>query len=156
MEFARINPALDAQQAATYHVEYNGEALYHEGQPIEMDFLGMQSPHGKRATIRHAKRIAAFQPKGKKERTIQDYSEDEIADRAAKMTASNAKFYAEMLTGWRNVTHIPSGKPDGKVELLEYTPDAALDLLAKAEWLHKGIDAFLDNETNWRKNGDTA
>ena len=156
MDFARINPARDAQQAATYHVEYNGEALYHEGQPIEMDFLGMQSPHGKRATIRHAKRIAAFQPKGKKERTIQDYSEDEIADRAAKMTSSNAKFYAEMLTGWRNVTHIPSGKPDGKVELLEYTPDAALDLLAKAEWLHEGIDAFLDNKTNWQKDGGTA
>ena len=156
MDFARINPARDAQQAATYHVEYDGEPLYHEGQPIEMDFLGTSSPEGKRAGIRHAKRIAALQLKGKKERTIQDYSEDEIADRAAKVKASNAKFYTEMLTGWRNVTHIPSGKPDGKVELLEYTPDAALELLAKAEWLHEGIDAFLANKTNWRKNGDTA
>jgi len=156
MDFARINPARDAQNAATYHVEYDGEQLYHEGHPIEMDFIGTESPAGKRAGIRHAKRIAALQPKGKKERTIQDYSEDEIADRAAKVTASNAKFYAEMLTGWRNVTHIPSGKPDGKVELLEYTPDAALDLLAKAEWLHEGIDAFLANKANWRKSGETA
>ena len=156
MDFARINPARDAEKAATYHVEYDGEALYHEGQPIEMDFIGMDSPAGKRAGIRHAKRIAALQPKGKKERTIQDYSEDEIADRAAKVTSSNAKFYADMLTGWRNVTHIPSGKPGGKVELLDYTPDAAIDLLSRAEWLHEGIDAFLANKANWRKAGETA
>ena len=156
MDFARINPARDAEKPATYHVEYDGEPLYTDGKPIEMDFIGMDSPAGKRAGIRHAKRIAALQPKGKKERTIQDYSEDEIADRAAKVTASNAKFYADMLTGWRNVTHIPSGKPGGKVELLDYTPDAALDLLSKAEWLHEGIDAFLANKANWRKAGETA
>ena len=156
MDFARINPARDAQNAATYHVEYDGEQLYHEGQPIEMDFLGMESPAGKRAAIRHAKRLDALQPKGKKERTIQDYSEDEIADRSAKVMTSNAKFYADMLTGWRNVTHIPSGKPDGKVELLEYTPEAAIDLLTKAEWLHAGIDAFLANKANWRKGGEAA
>jgi len=156
MSFARINPARDAEKPATYHVEYDGEALYHEGQPIEMDFLGTDSPAGQRAGIRQAKRLDALKPKGKKERTIQDYSEDEIADRAAKVTASNAKFYAEMLNGWRNVTHIPSGKPDGKEELLEYTPEAAIELLTKAEWLHAGIDAFLANKANWRKGGETA
>jgi hypothetical protein len=156
MDFARINPARDAEKAATYHVEYDDEALYHEGKPIEMDFLGVDSPAGKRAGIRHAKRLAALQPKGKKERSIEDYSEDEIADRAAKVTASSAKFYAEMMTGWRNLPHIPSGKLYGKAELLEYTPEAALDLLQKAEWLHAGIDAFLANKANWRKSGEAA
>jgi len=156
MEFARINPTRDAENAATYHVEYDDELMFHEGQPIEMDFLGVDSAAGKRAGMRHAKRIDAMNPKGRKERSLSDYSEDEIEVRKSKVEASSAKFYAEMLTGWRNLTHIPSGKEGGKVEPLPYSPEAAVELLTKATWLHAGIDAFLANKGHWRKTSNPS
>ena len=90
--------------------------------------------------------------RGKKERSIEDYDDEEIASRKNFVEDAKAVFYADLLKGWRNVTHIPSGKEGGKIEILEYTHEAAVVLLKKAVWLHGGIDDFLGNEANWRQN----
>jgi hypothetical protein len=152
MEFARINPSRDAENVAAYHVEYDGELMFHEESAIEMDFLGMESATAKRAVIRHGKRLSKMKQRGKKERSFEDYSDEEIASRKKFVENSNALFYADVLAGWRNVTHIPSGEEGGEIKLLKYTPEAAIDLLTKAVWLHEGIEVFLENKSNWRKN----
>ena len=149
MDFARINTRRDAEEGATYHVEYDGEALFFDGKPIEMDFLGLESETGRRAAARMVKQLdrkSGGKRKGAK------MSVDELLNAAEDSEKARAKFYAEICTGWRNVVYLEDSEidnPDAVPQLLEFSKANAEKLFTTRPWMMEGIDAFLGDKSNF-------
>lgn len=156
MSFAHINPRADAEAGATYHVEYEGEKQYHDGNPIEIDFLGVESATAKRAMAEAVK--AADKGKGKA-RDASKMSVEEILASVDNDEKVKAKFLAELTTGWRNLPYIEDDKlsdPKAQAELLPYSKENALKFFSTRPWFMSGADAFLGDKANWAGNAKKA
>lgn len=152
MDFARIDPRRDAEVGATYHVDYDGERLYHEKKPIEIDFLGLQGATGKRAA---AKMVKSLDQKTGRKRDASKMSVDEMLDAASDSEEARARFYADLSTGWRNIPYLEDAdidNPDAEPTMLEYSKENAFKLFSTRPWIMEGIDRFLGDKTNFTRN----
>lgn len=155
MDFARINPELDSDVAATWHVELDGELLYDKGNAIEIDILGLDGKVGKRAAAALAKTISRTQGR-KKQKELSNMSVDEIISSNDRFNSHRAKMLAQMTTGWRNITYIDDEKRHDKKaepEPLEFTEANAVMLYSTRPWIMKGLDDFLEDRSNFRQEG---
>lgn len=155
MDFARIDPRLDAENGATYHVDYDGEPLFHDKKPIQIDFLGLQSETGKRAA---AKMVKDMDKKAGRKRDASKMSVDEMLAAASDSEEARARFYAELTTGWRNVVYLEDAQiddPKAVPALLEYSKANAFKLFSTRPWIMEGIDRFLGEKSNFTR-GDNA
>lgn len=153
MDFARINPELDGDAAATWHVELEGELLYDKGQPIEIDVLGLDGKVGKRAAAAMAKSLDATRGR-KRQKELKNMSVDEILAGADRNDSLRAKFYAALTTGWRNITYIDDEKrhdPKAEPEALEFSQENAVMLYSTRPWIMAGLDDFLADRSNFRQ-----
>lgn len=151
MDFARIDPRRDAEKGATYHVDYDGERLFHDGQPIEIDFLGLQSATGKRAAARMVKELDR---KAGRKRDASKMSVDEMLDAASESEEARARFYAELTTDWRNVVYLEDAEidnPKAKPEPMPYSKENAAKLFSTRPWVMEGIDRFLGDKSNFTR-----
>lgn len=151
LSFAHIDPRRDAEKGATYHVDYDGERLFHDKEPIEIDFLGLQSETGKRAA---AKMVKDLDQKAGRKRDASKMSVDEMLDAAAESQEARARFYAELTTGWRNVVYLDDAdidNPDVEPAMLEYSKENAFKLFSTRPWIMEGIDRFLGDKTNFTR-----
>lgn len=156
MDFARIDPRRDAEKGATYHVDYDGERLFHDGQPIEIDFLGLQSATGKRAA---AKMVKELDRKAGRKRDASKMSVDEMLDAASESEEARARFYAELTTGWRNVVYLEDAEidnPKAKPEPMPYSKENAAKLFSTRPWVMEGIDRFLGDKSNFTRKAAEA
>jgi len=156
MDFARIDPRRDAEKGATYHVDYDGERLYHDGKPIEIDFLGLQSATGKRAA---AKMVKDMDRKAGRKRDASKMSVDEMLDAASESEEARARFYAELTTGWRNVVYLEDAEidnPDAEPAPMPYSKENAAKLFSSRPWVMEGIDRFLGDKSNFTRSGVEA
>ena len=151
MDFARIDPRRDAEKGATYHVDYDGERLFHDTNPIEIDFLGLQSATGKRAA---AKMVKDLDRKTGRKRDASKMSVDEMLAASNESEEARARFYADLSTGWRNVAYLDDediDNPDAEPTLLEYSKENAFKLFSTRPWIMEGIDRFLGDKTNFTR-----
>lgn len=151
MDFARIDPRRDAEFGATFHVEYEGEQLFHEGKPIEISFVGLQSRAGKRAA---AHMVKDTDKKTGKKRDVGKMSVDEMLKLADESDETRAKFYAALTTGWNNIVYIPDEKmddPQAQPEPLAYSKENAVMLFTTRPWLMEEVDGFLSEKSNFTR-----
>jgi len=149
MDFARIDPRRDAELGATYKVEYEGEQLFHDGKPITISFLGLQSRTGKRAA---AQMVKEMDKRAGKKRDLSKMSVDEMLNVAEHSDNTRAKFYAALTTGWANISYIPDDKmddPEATAEPLPYSKANAEMLFSTRPWMLEGIDSFLSEKENF-------
>ncbi len=153
--FARIDPAKDAERGATFHVTYEGELLYFDEeneQPITIDFVGPESRTGKEAAARMVMAMDKLSSGRNPKKTAKDMSEKQILQLARKNEKIRAKYYAELSTGWENVTYIENEKlsdPEAEPELLEWSQANAFKLFSTRTWIMEGIDDFLSSRANF-------
>ncbi|KIC12858.1 hypothetical protein RA19_00165 [Leisingera sp. ANG-M1] len=149
--FARINTRRDAEQGATWHVEFDGEPLFHNEEAIEMDFLGLESDAGRRAA---AAMVRKLDKKSKGKRKSATMSVQEMIDAAGDSELARAEFYSKLCTGWRRVTYIEDAdidNPGVQPELMEFSKENALKLFSTRIWLLEGIDGFLADKSNFTR-----
>ena len=141
MDFARINPKAVAEIPATYSVEYEGEQVFNgiENKPLKIDFYGLDSDAGKRATAKLAKKLDRAGTK-----SIANMTEEQIILRAKRHQGMIAELYGELVHGWENIPDF-SGKrkADGSYPPLPFTKENAVRLFSEAEWMAAGIEDFL-------------
>ena len=150
MDFARINPAKYAEQAATWHVEFEGEPLYDKGKPIEIHLFGLEGPTGKRATAAMAK--AMSRRRGKRSKEMRDMTEAEILEQMRRNDSLRARLYADITAGWNNISYIDDDDFDDKnteAKVLEHTHENAVKLYSTRPWIMQGIDDFLALKANF-------
>ena len=153
MDFARINPELDGDVAATWHVEYEGEVLYMNGEAIEIDVMGLDGKVGKRAAAAFAKALERGQG-NRKQKTLKTMSVDEILAATDRNDSHKAKFYASLTTGWRNVYYLDDESrhdPKAEPEKLEFSVENATMLYSTRPWIMQGLDDFLADRSNFRQ-----
>lgn len=150
MDFARINPQKEAEIGTDWHVDYDGEELFLDGEPITIGFIGVDSELGRKESARMVKRLDVLKRSKSKKKdgniAVKDLSVTDILALADGNEEIKAKFYASLTTGWSNVTYIPDDMlddPDAVAEELEYSKANAEMLFTTRPWMMKGIDAFL-------------
>lgn len=151
MDFARINLRHDADQGATWDVEYDGEVLECNGEPIQIHILGLDSRKAKRAGAKMVKRMNA-KTKGKKDTS--KMTVDQIVEAVTDTEENQAAFYAELTTGWENVTYIEDedfDNPEVEPKPLEFNYENAKKLYMTRPWIMEGLDAFLADKGNFSK-----
>ncbi|AHD02951.1 hypothetical protein [Leisingera methylohalidivorans] len=149
--FARINTRQDAEQGATWHVEFDGEPLFHDGEAIEMDFLGLESDAGRRAA---AAMVRKMDKKSKGKRKSATMSVQDMIDAAEDSELARAEFYSKLCTGWRGVTYIEDAdldNPDAQPALMEFSRENALKLFSTRVWIMEGVDGFLGDKGNFTR-----
>ncbi len=147
--FARINTRQDAEQGATWHVEFDGEPLFDGDKPIEMDFLGLESDAGRRAA---AAMVRKMDKKNKGKRKAASLSVQEMIDSAEDSEQARAEFYSKLCTGWRGVTYIEDAdldNPEAEPVIMEFSQANAAKLFSTRSWLMVGIDGFLGDKSNF-------
>ena len=159
MDFARIDTRRDAENGATYHVmfitdsqEKTGEHLYHDGEPVSIDLLGIEGNTGKAAAARMVKELDA--QNGSKKRTAKNMSVDEILQAAEGNDEIKARFYAGLTTGWSNIFYLSDEEiddPKAEPKELKFTADNAFMLYSTRPWIMEGIDAFLADKMNFMR-----
>lgn len=150
MDFARISPRLDAEAGATWHVDFEGESLYQDGEPIEIDFVGLESKTAKRAAAELARKID--KKNGGNKRSLRNMTVEQIMAAGQDSEEAQAEFYAALTTGWRNVTYIPDehlDDPEYRAEALAYSEANAVKLFRTRPWLIPGADRFLGDKSNF-------
>lgn len=150
MDFARIDPRRDAEAGATWHVDYEGEELYHEGKPIEIDFLGLESAAAKRAAAKMARN--ADRRMGGKKRNLRNMTVEQIIDATEASEEEQAAFFAAITTGWRNVVYLEDSEidnPKAKPEPLPFSQENAVKLFRTRPWIMAGADRFLGEKANF-------
>ncbi|KIC22510.1 hypothetical protein [Leisingera sp. ANG-Vp] len=151
MDFARINTRRDAEQGATWHVEFDGEPLFNKDEAIEMDFLGLESDAGRRAS---AAMVRKLDKKSKGKRKSTQLSVQEMINAAEDSEQARAEFYSRLCTGWRRVTYIEDedlDNPEAKPVPMEFSRENALKLFSTRTWLMEGIDRFLGDKSNFTR-----
>ena len=153
MDFARINPARDADEAAVWHVEYDGELLYADGKPIKVSLYGLDGARGKKAQARMAKIISASQGRNKT-RVLHNMSVEQILALASKNEKARAEMFADLTESWENILYIEDDMlddPKAEAEPLAFTRENAVKLYSTRPWIMEGIDTFLGARSNFRK-----
>jgi hypothetical protein len=153
MDMARIDTRNDAERSATMHLTdpYDNEGLFLNGEKIEIDFLGVESLTGRKAGTRMVK---AMNRKDGESRSSKDMSAEEILELATKNEAVQAEFYADLVTGWRNITYLETDKlddEDAEPEVLEFSRNNALKLFKNRAWIRAKADTFLGKKSHWKR-----
>lgn len=153
MDFARIDTRLDAEAGASMHLTdpYEDEPLFLNEQPIEIDVLGLDSDTGRRAAARMVK---ALNRKTGQNRSIKTMSVDDILAAGAENEEVQSRFYAELTTGWRNITYLENSQmTDMKAEpvVLDFNPDNAFKLYNTRAWIRSKVDDFLGVKSNFKR-----
>lgn len=156
MDFARIDPRRDAENGATYHVEFEGQKLTHEGKPITIKFQGTEGKVGKRAA---AKMVKAIDAKSGRKRDVSKMDVSDILEAAEQHEEERARFYAELTMGWDNIFYLEDEQiddPDAVPEPLSFSQDNAFKLFSTRPWIMEGIDGFLADKLNFIRGGVTG
>jgi hypothetical protein len=157
-DFARIDPRRDAEKSAVMHVSdpYEDEPLYHNGEPIEIDFLGVESRAGRKAAARMVKAMNRKQGKSVSEK---DMSAEQLLELAGKNEAVQAQFYADLTTGWRNIHYLEDSRmddPKAKAVEMEFSENNALKLFKTRAWIRAKADTFLGDKSQWKGKNETS
>jgi hypothetical protein len=150
MDFARIDPRRDAEVGATWHVDYEGEELYIDGQPIEIDLLGTDSTEAKRAAAKMARNIE--RRTGGEKRDLKNMTVDQIMELAEANDEEQAEFFAALTTGWRNVVYLEDDEiddPEAEPKPMPFSKENAKKLYATRTWIMAGADRFLGRKENF-------
>ena len=139
-----INPKAAAEIASTYFVMYDGEPVTNgdNGPQLEIRFYGLQSQVGLQAVARLTKKLEANTNKKLSNMTV-----EQIMRLAERSKANNAEVYASICAGWENVPDVNAKqKSDGTYPVLPFTHENALRLFVDWDWLHAGIEDFLEEK----------
>lgn len=161
MDFARINLEADSEHGATLRL-YNPytfdpefpddvDPLLNGGEYIEIDLIGLDGQSGRRASARMVK---AVNRKTGRTRSVKDLTEDEIMKIAAENQEIQSRFYAELTTGWRNITYLTDDLIDDKdaePSVLSFSTENAAMLYNTRAWIRDQVDRFLSRRSNFRR-----
>lgn len=160
-DFARISLSHDAEKGATLQLYNpytfdprnpdNVDLLTSGDEYIEIDLVGVDGPTGKAASARMVK---ASNKKTGTNTSIKDLTEEEILQRGRENESIQAQFYAELTTGWRNITYIPDDQldnPDAEAEVLDFNEKNAAMLYKTRPWIREQVDRFLSRKSNFRQ-----
>ena len=159
VDFATIRPAENAETPATLYLDYEGEPVYMNGDvnlQLEIDLYGLDGETGRRAAARAAKARARI-TRGRRQQPLERQTEDQILRNAEDVRQIDARFYAQLTAGWRNVPDLgATPDKDGNLPLLEFTTENAAALYAEHRWLAGELDDFLANRGNFEQSQDAA
>ena len=152
MDFAKINPAKNAEVPATLDLMYQGETVTlngDESKPIEISLYGTEGETGRRAAARAAKARAA-RTKGRRTTDLARMSEDQILSMEQAGAKINAKFYADLTAGWNNMPDLAGGPDEeGNYKVLAFSTEAAVKIYTENPWIGAEIDNFLADPLNF-------
>ncbi|MEL6210011.1 MAG: hypothetical protein AAFR44_07485 [Pseudomonadota bacterium] len=155
MDFARHNPRRAAEDIATMRFEdpETGVELSWQEQPIEIDFIGLDSTEGKAAQARFAK-AQDQRSKRRKAQRLADMAADQIVAGAEEIEDLRAAFFADMARGWRNLAYLSDDKaddPDAEPTLLKFSRENAEMFFKTRPWFQPQVDRFLADRLHWRR-----
>lgn len=161
MDFARINLATDAERGATLRL-YNPytfdpdypdlvDYLKNGDEYIEIDLVGLDGETGRRAS---AKMVKETNHRRGRSASVRDYTEEELLELAAESQDIQSRYYAQLVTGWRNITYLPDSEiddPDAVPRELPFSQENAAMLFRTRPWIRDQVDRFLSRRSNFRR-----